>query len=295
MDSKLLGIVLAGLVALLSPTPGTASAARPVADDSRESLSLSLKRGQETTQTLRLGWLNSGANPRTKQIDLTLRLKVLDRPSTPGGVWLEVTGTGLKYVETGAKRSWPDYDSTTAAGPPPAHLPYEGTAFTALYGQTVQVAFDADGRPRQLDRWQGAFESMIASFRTMETVSEEEVARRRAEFPDYILKSVFGILRPSLPGRPVGVGDSWSDRRAGEQGTADLTYTLDKIRGDDLLLRVAGPVRAQFGGGGAFTGRSLLGRSTGWMSEADLRMEGPGSFVHTIQIVTERVWRESSD
>ncbi|ANM30923.1 hypothetical protein ABI59_17085 [Acidobacteria bacterium Mor1] len=283
MPSKLHGFFLAGLITALSVSPGP-PAAGPAA------VELALEPGQETTQVIRLGWLNGGANPRSKQISLTLRLRTLDRPAAGGGAWLEVTGTELKYSETGAKRSWPDYDSTSAEGPPPAHLPYEGTAFTALFGQTVQVAFDADGRPQELDGWEGAFESMIASFRTMETVSEDEVARRRAGFPEYILRSVFGILRPSLPGRPVGPGDSWSDRRDGEQGSAELTYTVEKIDEEMLALEVQGAVRGQFSSGGAIRGTSELERSSGWMIGADLRLESRGSFTHTVRVLTQTPW-----
>lgn len=250
-------------------------------------IELRLPAGHELRQIVQLDWIReSHSGGRTQRVGLTLHLKVLDRPSEAGGVWMQATGERLWYRETGARRSWPDYDSASSDDPPPIHLPYEGTAFTAIFGHTMLVELDAHGRPVQLQSWETAFDALIASFRTMETVSEAEEARKRASFAETMLHSVFGAIRPALPDGPVRPGETWSDTRHSEQGNVELTATVGQL--DEHTLHVGTVGRySGMGGGGSATGTSVIDRRTGWTVSSALELSS-GTFRHTIEVVTEK-------
>lgn len=159
-------------------------------------IGLDFSPGQVFVQAIEIEWAADRPTGGNRyRMGATLRTEVLERAAEPGGVWTAVTYERLWFERVSGRVSWPDYDSDQTTAKPPAHLPYEGTGLSAVLGQRLQVAYDADGQVARVDDWEPAFQSMIDSFRTIEEVSETEEARKRASFTDGVLEGSVSTRR----------------------------------------------------------------------------------------------------
>ena len=267
------GLLVAGLLFAAGPLAQTLLQLR-----------LAPRPGQTFSQELRLEWSRPhGDGERLQQVAITLQSRVAERPGPSGGVRLAVTGTRLWYRESGGKRSWPDYDSAATEQPPPAHLPYEGTAFTALLGQTVLVEFDPQGRPLRVDGWDKAFDWMLRSFD--EPIDETERERWRADFPSYLLESVFNRIVVPLPPHPIPADGGWTARRPSELGAVQTRFTVTDQNESTVVLKIEGSLQGR-GSSGPVSGQCVIDRQTGWPIELVTRLatRPDGGLTHTMRL-----------
>lgn len=240
------------------------------AADAAVDLHLNLEPGEATVQTIQIEWANARS---TRQVGLRLRTEVLDRPSDAGGIWTAVTGERLWFRTLAGDSPWPDYDSDTSTDPPPAHLPYEGTAFAAALGNTWSVEYGPDGQVVGVADWEEEFEGMIASFRTVEEVTDVDYQQWRGDFPDYLAERVVAHTGLPYPATRVAPGDTWSGRRSSEQGMVDSNFRIVELDEDRVVVEVTGEVRG-IGSSGLQSGRCTVDRRTGWPLEVSVEQSG---------------------
>lgn len=131
-----------------------------------------------------------------------------------------------------------DYDSDK---------PKEGDPFTEMYnhmvGEEMEMTLSKSGEVLEISGLDAIFDKMMEGLNFAGADAMKESLKE--QFGEETMKSNFNQFAVYFPDRPVKPGDSWSNRDTIKSGMTmylDLTYTLREVKGEELLIDLAGDI-----------------------------------------------------
>ena len=184
-----------------------------------------------------------------------------------------------------------EYDSTK----PPRDVPPAARGFAAIVGQSFTLTVSSDGQVTRVGGLDALLKNVLAKLELPEgpaKMASDKLVRQMLSEPN-VKSSMEGLLAV-YPGRPIGVGDTWTQKSQVNSGfplVLDTTFTL-KSRHDGIAtvaVKAAASsnseappvdlasVRLSYDLTGEQTGAIDITESTGWLRAADLDQSLTGS------------------
>lgn len=223
---------------------------------------------------------------QTIGIGETFNVKKVDADGT---ATIEVTFGSMSMKMDGPTGQF-DYDSED----PPEEIPLPARGFAAMVGQGFTMKMTPDGQVKELSGVGEMLEKIVESLELSEGPMKDMIVEGiKNHFGDKALKEMMEQMLGGFPGKPVGIGDSWSQELTLTMGfpmTIENTCTLIDRKDGVATIKVEstikpnkdappmkiGPMTMKYDLKGTQKGTFKLDEATGWFVGGEMKQKMSG-------------------